>query len=142
MAMRSAVWVVVLMVGPFVRSGEQRTLELVWLDAHRLFADFERVRSEAEPIFRDLGVTVRWEVGADPRPADDAWLAQRQALVVGERQEDMRGDASVREIHRFLLRSLLCAACILVELPTGDFFRHWSPCHRIWLLREGNVWPR
>ncbi len=69
MAIRSALLMVVLLVAALATGGERRTLELVWLDAHGLFPDFERVRAEAEPIFRDLGVPVRWEVGTDPRPS-------------------------------------------------------------------------
>ncbi len=69
MAIRSALCMVVLMVARIVTGGERRTLELIWLDAHGLFPGFERVSAEAEPIFRDLGVPVQWEVGTDPRPA-------------------------------------------------------------------------
>lgn len=69
MAMRSALWAVVLMSAVMVMGEERRTLELVWLDAHRLFPDFERVRAEANVIFQDLGVAVRWEVGTDPAPS-------------------------------------------------------------------------
>jgi len=67
MAIRSTFPVVLLLGAAMLGGGERRELELVWLDAHRLFPDFERVRSEADPIFRDLGVEVRWEVGSDPR---------------------------------------------------------------------------
>jgi hypothetical protein len=69
MTMRYAVWIAILMVAATVRGGEREALELVWLDAHGLFPDFERVRAEADPIFRDLGAAVRWEVGSDPRPS-------------------------------------------------------------------------
>ena len=69
MAIRSTLSVVILLGAGMLRGGERRELELVWLDAHRLFPDFERVCSEADPIFRDLGVTVRWEVGTDWRPS-------------------------------------------------------------------------
>lgn len=71
MAVRKALVVVVLMGAPLLRGEEARTLEpleIVWRDAHGLFPDFERIRVEAEPIFRDLGVAVRWEVGSDPQP--------------------------------------------------------------------------
>ena len=66
MAIRSTLLLMVLWAAT-AKGEEARTLELVWLDAHGLFPDFERVRSEADPIFRDLGVTVSWEVGSDPR---------------------------------------------------------------------------
>jgi hypothetical protein len=67
MTIRSTLLLMVLWAA--TAKGEQaRTLELVWLDAHGLFPDFDRVRSEADPIFRDLRVAVRWEVGSDPRP--------------------------------------------------------------------------
>ena len=69
MTRRMVLCVVILMGAATLRGEDQRTLELVWLDSHGLFPDFERVRSEADPIFRDLGVTVRWEVGTDPRPS-------------------------------------------------------------------------
>ncbi len=49
MAIRSALVLVVLMVTP-IAVGDERTMELVWLDAHGLFPDFERVRSEAGPF--------------------------------------------------------------------------------------------
>ncbi len=67
MAIRSALAVVILLSAGMLRGGERRHLELVWVDAHGLFPDFERVRSEADPIFRDLGVDVLWEVGSDPK---------------------------------------------------------------------------
>jgi hypothetical protein len=57
------------MAAAMLRGEDLRTLELVWLDSHGLFPDFDRVRSEADPIFRDLGVAIRWEVGTDPRPS-------------------------------------------------------------------------
>ncbi len=67
--MRSALCVAILMSAAMLRGEDLRTLELVWLDSHGLFPDFERVRSEANPIFRDLGVAIRWDVGTDPRPS-------------------------------------------------------------------------
>jgi len=69
MTKRSVLCVVILMGAATLRGEDLRTLELVWLDAHGLFPDVDRVRSEADPIFRDLGVTVRWEVATDPRPS-------------------------------------------------------------------------
>lgn len=69
MTRRSVLCVAILMSAATLRGEDLRTLALVWLDSHGLFRDFERVRSEADPIFRDLGVTVRWEVGTDPRPS-------------------------------------------------------------------------
>ncbi len=70
MTRATVLFLTVLWSAKIVVGGEGRRLELVWQDAHGLFPDFERVRSEADPIFRDLGVTVRWEVGAEPRPSD------------------------------------------------------------------------
>jgi hypothetical protein len=80
MAMRSALWAVILMSAVMVMGEERQTLELVWLDAHRLLPDFERVRAEANVIFRDLGVAVRWEVGIRPgtfRPGRTPSAARR-----------------------------------------------------------------
>lgn len=84
MAIRSTLCTVVLMVARLGMGDERRTLDLVWLDAHGLFPDFERVRSEAEPIFRDLGVTVRWEVGSDPRPSTAEELRIHVVLMPSE----------------------------------------------------------
>lgn len=67
--MRNLVILGVLMGSAAAQGRERKELELVWLDAHRLFPGFARVRSEADAIFRDLGVEVRWEVGTDPRPS-------------------------------------------------------------------------
>jgi hypothetical protein len=75
---------VVLMLAGSVRGEESRTLSLVWHDAHGLFPDFSRVRSEAEPIFRDLGVRVRWEVGTDPRPSIAGELRIQLVLMPSE----------------------------------------------------------
>ncbi|MGH9323253.1 MAG: hypothetical protein ACRD21_14450 [Vicinamibacteria bacterium] len=70
MGTTNAIALAVLLVPAMVGGGERRpVLELVWLDAHGLFPDFERVRCEAGRIFRDVGVDVRWEIGTDPRPA-------------------------------------------------------------------------
>jgi len=67
--MRCAWTMTFLFFAGTLQGAETRTLELVWLVAHSLFPDFARIRAEAEPIFRDLGVPVRWEVGTDPRPS-------------------------------------------------------------------------
>jgi hypothetical protein len=83
MAKRSALLLAVLMSSG-VAMGNQRVLEIVWIDAHRLFPDFERVRSEADSIFRDLGVAVRWEVGSDPRPASAGELRIQVVLMPSE----------------------------------------------------------
>jgi hypothetical protein len=69
MAMRFGFTMAILSFAAALGGAEQRKLDLVWLDAHGLFPDVARVREEAEPIFRDLGVSVRWEVGTDPRPS-------------------------------------------------------------------------
>jgi hypothetical protein len=72
MTKRSALWMVLVLGAGAAKGEEPRALEtihLVWLDSHGLFTDFSRARDEADVLFRDLGVTVRWEVGADPRPA-------------------------------------------------------------------------
>jgi hypothetical protein len=84
MAIRSALVVVVLMGAPLLRGEERRTLDLVWLDPHGLFPDVERVRSEAEPILRDLGVAVRWEVGTDPRPSTGGEMRIHVVLMPSE----------------------------------------------------------
>lgn len=83
MAKRSALLLAVLMSSG-VAMGNQRVLEIVWIDAHRLFPDFERVRSEVDSIFRDLGVAVRWEVGSDPRPASAGELRIQVVLMPSE----------------------------------------------------------
>jgi hypothetical protein len=67
--MRNLLFLAVLMGSATGRGEERKLLEVVWLDAHGLFPGFDRVRSEADAIFRDLGVGVRWEVGTDPRPS-------------------------------------------------------------------------
>lgn len=84
MAIRSALFMVVLMVAGILTGEERRSLDLVWLDSHRLFPDFERVRAEADPIFRDLGVTVRWEVGSDPRPSTAEEIRIQVVLMPSE----------------------------------------------------------
>ena len=84
MAIRSTLSVVILLGAGMLRGGERRELELVWLDAHRLFPDFERVRSEADPIFRDLGIDVRWEVGSDPRGSGAGERRIRVVLMPSE----------------------------------------------------------
>jgi len=68
MTVRSTLFLMVLWTATTAKGEQARTLELVWLDAHGLFPDFDRVRTQADPIFRELGVRVRWEVGSDPRP--------------------------------------------------------------------------
>jgi hypothetical protein len=70
MAKRTALVLAVFLSATAAWAQGQRELHLVWLDAHKLFPDFERVRSEADAIFRDLGVSVRWEVGSDPRASE------------------------------------------------------------------------
>jgi hypothetical protein len=67
-----------------LRGEDLRTLELVWLDAHGLFPDFERVRSEADPIFRDLGVAVRWDVGTEPGPSGPGEARVQVVLMPSE----------------------------------------------------------
>ncbi len=84
MAMRSVLVMAVLLGSMTLRAEQRRTLELVWLDSHGLFPDFERVRSEAEPIFRDLGVEVEWEVGSDPRPAISGTAGVQVVLMPSE----------------------------------------------------------
>jgi hypothetical protein len=79
MAIRSTICVVILLGAAVLRGGERRELQLVWVDAHGLFPDFERVHSEADVIFRDLGVDVCWEVGSDPRRSD---AGERRIQVV------------------------------------------------------------
>ncbi len=69
MAIRRTLFVAILLTAAILRGEARRELELVWLDAHGLFPDFERVRSEADLILRDVGVAVRWEVGSDPKPS-------------------------------------------------------------------------
>jgi hypothetical protein len=83
MAKRSVLMLAVLMSSG-VAMGNQRVLQIVWIDAHGLFPDSERVRSEADSIFGDLGVTVRWEVGTDPRPSSAGALRIQAVLMPSE----------------------------------------------------------
>ncbi|HSF14062.1 MAG TPA: hypothetical protein VLK65_00755 [Vicinamibacteria bacterium] len=87
MAKESALWLVLVM-GTGVANGEEtrtfETIHLVWLDPHGLFYDFERARDEADTIFRDLGVSVRWEVGTDPRPSTGGEVRVQAVLMLSE----------------------------------------------------------
>jgi hypothetical protein len=76
-----------MVVLTFARMGaaeEPPTLELVWLDAHGLVPDFRQVSAEAEPIFRDMGVRVHWEVGTDPRPSGPGQVRIQIVLMPSE----------------------------------------------------------
>jgi hypothetical protein len=84
MATRSALFLVVLMSARMGPADELPTLELVWLDAHRLVADFRSVSAEADSIFRDMGVDVQWEVGTDPRPAGQGHVRIQIVLMPSE----------------------------------------------------------
>ncbi|HXV59706.1 MAG TPA: hypothetical protein VEK15_03365, partial [Vicinamibacteria bacterium] len=44
-----------------VASGEEHVLRILWRDHHELLHDFEQARSEADAVFRRLGVSVAWE---------------------------------------------------------------------------------
>lgn len=69
MTRRGALLTAMVMIAAASSAEDRRTLELVWLDHQGLFPDFERVRSEADAIFHDLGVAVSWGVATDPRPS-------------------------------------------------------------------------
>jgi hypothetical protein len=84
MTKRSVLCVVILLGAATLRGEDRRTLELVWLDSHGLFPVFDRVRSEADPIFRDLGVAIRWEVETDPRPSTADELRIQVVLMPSE----------------------------------------------------------
>lgn len=84
MRLRFLLLVVMVMSAATSRGEDRRTLELVWLDHHRLFSDFDRVRAEADAVFRELGVAVRWEVGTDPEPSSSAELRIQILLMPSE----------------------------------------------------------
>jgi hypothetical protein len=84
MTKRGWLLVAFAMIAATSRGEDRRTLELVWLDHHGLFPNFEGVRSEADAIFRDLGLAVRWEVGTDPRPSNAGRLRIQVVLMPSE----------------------------------------------------------
>jgi hypothetical protein len=67
MTRRGALLLAFVMTAATSSGADRRTLELVWMDPQGLFPDFEAVQSEADAVFADLGVSVRWEVGTAPR---------------------------------------------------------------------------
>jgi hypothetical protein len=72
------------MVAARLNGEDRRKLDLVWLDAHGLFPDFDRVRVEADAIFSDLEVSVGWEVGTDPGPSAAGVRRIRVVLMPSE----------------------------------------------------------
>jgi hypothetical protein len=79
-------WVVAFVFGGAAVSATEGAehLELVWLDHRGLVREVDGVLSEAERIFRELGVSVRSEVGSDPRPPEDGVIRVHVVLMPSE----------------------------------------------------------
>jgi hypothetical protein len=87
MTKASTLWLVLVLGAGAAKaeeSGAFETIHLVWLDPHKLFSDFERARDEADAVFRDLGVSVRWEVGTDPRRSTGGEVRVHAVLMPSE----------------------------------------------------------
>ena len=79
-------WIVVAVVSAssMALAGAPRTLVLIWQDPGQLVPRFSPVRAEADRFLGTLDAEVGWEVGTDPRPAENDELRIQVVLMPSE----------------------------------------------------------